>query len=90
MLLHEQPLRRPGLLRPDPGEREMLVCQAKDVVRRGIEPMAKLPLRRGQVGRGAGKQERGVRGTRRRLVQGSAARGARGAWQWQGERHWQL
>eukprot|EP00965_Chrysotila_dentata_P107303 3544498-Pleurochrysis_carterae.AAC.5 len=37
-----------------------LEFSAQDIVRRRVEPIAGLPLRRGQVGRGRGKQQRSV------------------------------
>eukprot|EP00965_Chrysotila_dentata_P188122 6172555-Pleurochrysis_carterae.AAC.1 len=52
---------RGGLLRPDSRKRQPLVRQAQDVVRRCVEPMARLPLskRRGRPGqRRAGARRR--------------------------------
>eukprot|EP00965_Chrysotila_dentata_P085121 2808501-Pleurochrysis_carterae.AAC.7 len=43
MLSHEELLRRDGLLRPNLYERHALVGQEEDVVRCGIEPVARLP-----------------------------------------------
>eukprot|EP00965_Chrysotila_dentata_P223143 6193405-Pleurochrysis_carterae.AAC.1 len=60
MLPSEELLGRSGLLCPDSCKQKPLVRQAQDVVRRGVRPMARRPLSRGQVGQGGGQQKRGV------------------------------
>eukprot|EP00965_Chrysotila_dentata_P256483 6212552-Pleurochrysis_carterae.AAC.2 len=60
MFPDEELLYRPRLLCSHSGSIETLVSQVKDIVRRGILPVARLPLRCGQVGRSRGPEERGI------------------------------
>eukprot|EP00965_Chrysotila_dentata_P019342 643489-Pleurochrysis_carterae.AAC.1 len=60
MLPNEELLGRGGLLRPDSCKRQPLLRQAQDCIRCCVEPMARLPLSSGEVGRGRGEQGRGV------------------------------
>eukprot|EP00965_Chrysotila_dentata_P027814 924144-Pleurochrysis_carterae.AAC.2 len=77
VLLHEELLSWSRLFSPDSSKREPLIRQAQDSVRRSVEPVARLPLRRGQVGRGRGEHLDSSEGL------------ARGIWQPQGGSHWQ-
>eukprot|EP00965_Chrysotila_dentata_P097192 3212245-Pleurochrysis_carterae.AAC.1 len=62
MLRYEEFLRRPRLLRAHSCRGETLVGEAQDIALRGVQPVARLTLRGGQVGRRRGQEGRGVDG----------------------------
>eukprot|EP00965_Chrysotila_dentata_P051267 1699575-Pleurochrysis_carterae.AAC.1 len=62
MPTYEERFRRTRLLRAHSCQVETLVGEAKDIVLRGIQPVARLPLRGGQVGRRRGQEKRGIDG----------------------------